>query len=66
MDNIVVKDHLTEICRDRGISIAELCRRTGLNRAGVYRRNNFSLTNICKMLVVLNCKFEDLFEIVEQ
>ena len=65
MINIKVEDHLTEICRERNITIAELCRQIGMDPGGVYRRNNFTLMNICKILHVLDCRFEDLFEIIE-
>ena len=65
MIDIEIKDHLTEKCRERNISLAELCRQIGMEPAGVYRRNNFRLANIAKMLTVLDCKFEDLFEIIK-
>ena len=58
-----VHDHLLERCRERKISLAELSRRTGIDKTGLSKRNNFTLRNICKMLIVLDCKFEDLFEI---
>ncbi len=65
MVNVEIKDHLTEKCRERNISLAELCRQIGMEKAGVYRRNNFRLSNIAKILTVLDCKFEDVFEIIE-
>lgn len=65
MVNVEIKDHLTEKCRERNISLAELCRQIGMEKTGVYRRNNFRLSNIAKILTVLDCKFEDVFEIIE-
>lgn len=64
MNDIKVINHLNEKCRERNISVQELCRRIGMAQSGVYRKNNFTLKNICKMLTILNCKFEDVFEIV--
>ena len=64
MIDIEIKDHLAEKCCERNISIAELCRQVDMDPAGVYRRNNFRLSNIAKILTVLDCKFEDLFEII--
>ena len=61
-----VTDHLIDKCRERNISLAELSRQTGIDYTGLSKRNNFTLRNICKMLIVLDCKFEDLFEIIEQ
>lgn len=61
-----IQDHLIDKCRERNISLAELSRQTGIDYTGLSKRNNFTLRNICKMLIVLDCKFEDLFEIIEQ
>lgn len=61
-----IQDHLIERCRERNISLAELSRKTGIDYTGLSKRNNFTLRNICKMLIVLDCKFEDLFEIVKR
>ena len=66
MKDFEIQDHLTERCRDKNISIAELARQTGIDYTGICKRNNFRLRNICKMLIILDCKFEDLFEIIEK
>ena len=66
MKNFVIKDHLIDKCRERNISLAELSRQTGIDYTGLSKRNNFTLKNICKMMIVLDCRFEDLFEIIEQ
>lgn len=65
MINIEIKDHLTEKCQERNISLGELSRQVGMEKSGIYRRNNFRLSNIAKILTVLDCKFEDVFEIIE-
>ena len=66
MINFVIQDHLIDKCRERNISLAELSRQTGIDYTGLCKRNNFTLKNICKMMIVLDCRFEDLFEIVKQ
>jgi len=66
MIDFTIQDHLIEKCRERNISLAELSRRTGIDYTGLSKRNNFSLRNVCKMLIVLDCQFEDLFEIIKQ
>lgn len=66
MINFDIQDHLLDKCRERNISLAELSRQTGIDYTGLCKRNNFTLKNICKMMIVLDCRFEDLFEIVKQ
>lgn len=66
MKEFIIKDHLIEKCRERNITLAELARLAGMDYTGVSKRNNFTLKNICKMLLILDCKFEDLFEIIEK
>jgi len=66
MKDFVVHNHLKEMCSERGISVAELSRQAGMEVAGIYRGNNYTLNTIAKFLIILDCKFEDLFEIVEQ
>ena len=61
-----IQDHLIDKCRERNISLAELSRQTGIDYTGLSKRNNFTLRNVCKMLIVLGCKFEDLFTIIER
>ena len=65
MINFDIQDHLLDKCRERNISMAELSRQTGIDYTGLCKRNNFTLKNICKMMIVLDCRFEDLFEIVK-
>lgn len=38
---------------------------SGLDTATLYKRGNPTLKTIGILLVALNCKFEDIFEIVE-
>jgi len=66
MTDFIIQDHLIDICRKRDISLAELSRRTGIDYTGLCKRNNFTLRNICKMMIALDCCFEDLFTIIEQ
>ena len=47
------------------MSLGELSRQVGMEKSGIYKRNNFRLSNIAKILTVLDCKFEDVFEIIE-
>ena len=64
MIEVVVKQHLKEYCKAHGMTITELGEITGLQRQGLYKKKNFTLTTVGKILTALDCKFEDLFEIV--
>lgn len=65
MINLFVKSHLKDICQEKNISYRELSRRTGVSYQQFSRDNiNLRLDNVALVLTALNCKFEEVFEIV--
>ena len=64
MKTVKVNQHLKQYCRDRNISIVELANKAGLQMSGLYQEKNFTLETVAKLLTALDCKFEDIFEIV--
>ena len=64
MREVEVKQHLKQYCKAHGMTIKELGDITGLQKVGLYKEKNFTLTTVGKILTALDCKFEDLFEIV--
>ena len=65
MKKVIVKSKLKEYCRSRKISLQQLSELTGISAAGLYKRGNPKLETIGTILVALDCKFEDIFEIIE-
>lgn len=65
MINVIVKSKLKEYCRSRKISMRELSELTGVSQPALYKRGNPTLQTIGAILIALNCKFEDIFEIIE-
>lgn len=66
MKDIVIKDKLMQYCRSKNISLRELSRQSGVNYDTLNNRDNPTLKTIAAIITTLNCKFEDLFEIIEQ
>lgn len=66
MKNIVIKNKLMEYCRSRKISLRELSRQSGINYDTLNNRDNPTLKTIAAIMTTLDCRFEDLFEIIEQ
>ena len=66
MKNIYVKSNVKAYCRTRKISMRQLSEMTGMSAACLYKRDNPNLQTIGKIMTALNCKFEDLFEIIEE
>ena len=64
MIEVEVKQHLKQYCKAHGMPITELAEITGLQGQGIYQEKNFTLNTVGKILTALDCKFEDLFEIV--
>lgn len=63
--NVFVRNHLKEVCHQKNMTIKELAERAEISRWMLSRADmNLRLENIAKVLAVLNCKFEDVFEIV--
>lgn len=65
MINVEVRSKLKEYCRSRKLSLRDVSEMSGLDTATLYKRGNPTLKTIGILLVALNCKFEDIFEIVE-
>ena len=66
MKDIVIKDKLMQYCRSKNISLRELSRQSGVNYDTLNNRDNPTLKTIAAIMITLDCKFEDLFEITEQ
>lgn len=63
--NVQVKSKLKEYCKSRKISLQELSKMTGLSAAALYKRENYTADTIGKILAALECRFEDIYEIIE-
>ena len=66
MKDIVIKDKLMQYCRSKNISLRELSTQSGVNYDTLNNRVNPTLKTIAAIMITLDCKFEDLFEITEQ
>ena len=66
MKEIVIKDKLIQYCRSKNISLRELSRQSGVNYDTLNNRDNPTLKTIAAIITTLGCKFEDLYEIIEQ
>ena len=65
MKNIMIKDHVREICNQKNMTLTELAEKIGMSRQQFYRAvRNYRLDNVCQILAELDCKFEDAFEII--
>lgn len=65
MKNIKVTNKIKEYCKSRNITLRQLAEMSGVSEDSLYHKKDHSATIICKLIVALNCKFEDLFEITE-
>ena len=66
MKDIVIKNKLMQYLRSKDMSLRELSRQSGVNYDTLNNRDNPTLKTIAAIMVTLDCKFEDLFEISEQ
>lgn len=65
MISLIVKSHLKDICHERNITYRELSRQTGISHQQFSRDDiNLRLENVALVLTALDCKFEDVFEII--
>ena len=65
MVNIYVRDKIKEKCKEKNMSVAQLAEETGISRQQFFRGSvNFRLQNVGAILTVLDCKFEDVFDII--
>lgn len=65
MVNIYVRPRIKEKCKEKNMSIAKLAEEAGISRQQFFRDNiNFTLKNVGAILTVLDCKFEDCFDII--
>ena len=65
MKEIEVRNKIKDFCKSRNISMKELSQMSGISKDSLYHKKNFTLTTVCKLMVALDCKFDDLFEIIE-
>ena len=62
MQDIKIKIKLKQYCHDRGISLRELSRQSGVDYNSLYHWNNPTTKAMVRIMVTLNCHFEDLVE----
>ena len=63
-----VRNKLEKVLKEKGITKREFAKMIGMQRTYLQKndmQNNYSLNNIAAMMIALDCKFEDLFEIVK-
>ncbi len=65
MVNVIVRDRIKDICKEKNMTISHLAEEAGISRQQFFRGGvNFRLDNIAAILTVLDCKFEDVFQII--
>ena len=65
MVNVLVKDRIKEVCKEKNMSVSQLAKEAGISRQQFFRDSvNFRLDNVAAILTVLDCKFEDVFQII--
>jgi len=65
MVNVYVRDRIKEKCKEKNMSVSQLAEAAGISRQQFFRDSvNFRLNNIAAILTVLDCKFEDVFQII--
>lgn len=67
----MIKVHLSRIMGEKKLKIADVARMTGLHRNGITKLYNeetdgIKFETLEKLCVALNCKIEDLLEIVQE
>lgn len=64
--NVFVKNKLKDVCHEKGMSLRDLAKITGISRSQFSLPDmNLRLNNIALVLTALDCKFEDIFQIVD-
>ena len=67
MEKFIVTCNLHKICQDQGITIRDLAKKTGISETQLYivanQGGNMRLDNIARLIVTLDCNFDDLFTI---
>ena len=65
MVKILVRSRIKEICKEKNMTISQLAEESGISRQQFFRGSvNFRLDNVAAILTVLDCKFEDVFPII--
>ena len=65
MVNVLVRDRIKEVCKEKNMSVSRLAEEAGISRQQFFRDSvNFRLDNVAAILTVLDCKFEDVFQII--
>lgn len=65
MKKIEVRNKIKDYCKSRKISLRDLSKMSGVSTSSLYHKKSFTVEIVCKLIAALDCKFEDLFEIVE-
>ena len=65
MKNIEVRNKIKEYCKGRKITLKELSQMSGVSDETLYHKKSFTVKTVCMLIAALDCKFEDLFEIIE-
>ena len=65
MISLMVRNKIKELCHEKNMSLRDLSRITGIAHQQFSRDVvNLRLENVAKVLVALDVKFEDCFEII--
>lgn len=63
MKDIKIHNTVKEYCRSRKISLRELSRISGVDLDTLYHGSNPSAKTLARIIIALDCKFEDLIKI---
>lgn len=66
-ENIIVGNKIQKVCEEKGISMRQLAHKAGISETQIYKANsqdaNFRLDTIARIMIALDCKFDDIFTI---
>ena len=67
-NQVIVVNYIKEKCAEKGITLRQLAAETGISETQIYKvtenQANFRLDNVARILVALDCDFNDIFKIV--
>ena len=66
MINLLVKNRIAEVCKQKNMTLRELSQITGISEDTMYRIQgaNLRLENVARIMTALNASFDDLFTII--
>jgi len=66
MKEIEVRNKIKEYCDKNKLTLRQLAELSGVKESTLYHKKDLRITTVCKLIAALKCRFEDLFEIIEQ